>query len=123
LNFMHCKVSFAVFLYATTAVIDAILGISALNQFESYLFKFAAAAAIIAIYISLTGKGKPIRALPFILASLFLSIIVITLGRTDLAIPINMTLKVTAIVFTLKPEIIEVEIITEEELQGQSRPP
>jgi len=45
---MRYKVSFAVFIYAVTAIIDAALGISILNQIESYLFRFAAAAAIMA---------------------------------------------------------------------------
>ena len=112
---MHYKVSFAVFLYAIAAIIDVAVGISILNQFESYLFKIAAAMAVMAVYVNLVSKGKPIRALPFILASLILSIIAITLGRTEPTVPINAALKIIAIVLTLKPEIIEVEIVTEEE--------
>jgi len=117
---MRYTFSFAVFLYAAAAIIDAIVGISTLNQLESYLFKFAAAAAILATYIYLTSKSKPLRSLPFILASLMLSIIPVMYGRRDMIIPVNAALKVAAIALTLKPEIIEVEIITEDEEESKS---
>ena len=112
---MRYKVSFAVFIYAVTAIIDATLGISTLNQIESYLFRFAAAAAIMATFLYLIGKDKPFRPLLFISASLILSIIAFIQGRIDAAIIINTALKIIAIILTLKPEIIEVEIITEDE--------
>jgi len=112
---MRYKVSFAVFIYAVTAIIDAMLGIGTLNQIESYLFRFAAAAAIIATFLYLIGKDKPFRSLLFISASLILSIIEFIQGRRDAAIIMNTALKIIAIILTLKPEIIEVEIITEEE--------
>ena len=112
---MHYKISFAVFLYAAAALIDAILGFSIASQIESYIFRAASAIAIIAIYMQLTGKNKPYRPLPFIIASLIISIAAITLGQTGPVVLINTALKVAAIVLTLKPEVIEVEIITEEE--------
>jgi len=107
--------SFAVFLYAATTIIDVILGIYTPDQFESYLFKFAAAATIIATYLYLINKKKPLRSLPFVLASLVLSIIAIMHGGTDWTIPVNIAIKIAATILTLKPEIIEVEIITEDQ--------
>jgi len=112
---MRYKVPFAVFIYAVTAIIDAALGISTLNQIESYLFRFAGTAAVMATSLYLFSKDKPLRPLLFILTSLILSIIALALGRTDPAVPINVALKVTAIILTLKPEMIEVEIISEDE--------
>jgi len=112
---MRYKVSFAVFIYAVTAIIDATLGLSIINPVGSYLFRFAAAAAIMATFLYLIGKDKPLKPLLFILTSLALSIIALAFGRTDPAVPINIALKITAIILTLKPEIIEVEIITEDE--------
>jgi len=112
---MYYKVSFAVFLYAVSALIDAILGINITSPIESYIFRAASAVAIIAIYLQLTGKNQPYRPLPFIIASLLLSVVVIMLGQKDVIVPISTVLKAAAIILTLKPEMIEVEIITEEE--------
>jgi len=112
---MRYKVSFAVFLYAVASIIDVVLGINTLNQFESYLFRFAAAAAVMATFLYLIGKDKPLRPLFFILASLILSVITLTQGRRDSPVPMNIALKIMAAILTLKPEIIEVEIITEDE--------
>jgi len=112
---MRYAFSFAVFIYAVAAIIDVVLGINASNQFESYLFRFAAAAAIIATFLYLLRKDKPLRPLLFISASLALSIFTLTQGRTDPVVPINTALKIVATILTLKPEIIEVEIITEDE--------
>ena len=112
---MRYKVSFAVFIYAVTAIIDAALGIITLNQFESYIFRFAAAAGIMATFLYLIGKDKPFRPLLFISASLILSIIAFIRDRIDVAIIMNTALKIIAIILTLRPEIIEVEIITEDE--------
>jgi len=112
---MQSKYSFAVFIYAITAIIDATLGINTYNSLESYIFKFAAASTIIAISIYLTSKNQRFMPLLFISASLVLSIVVLTQGRTDLPIPINLALKIVAVILTLKPELIEIEIITEDE--------
>ena len=119
---MRYKVSFAVFIYAVTAVIDAALGIGTLNPTESYLFRFAAAASIMATFLYLISKDKPLRPLLFILASLALSIITLAEGRRDPAAVINVPLKISAAILTLKPEIIEVEIITEEEEGVNTQP-
>ena len=112
---MRYKVSFAVFIYAITTIIDAALGISNLNLIESYLFRFAATATIIATFLYLINKDKPLRPLIFISASLTLSIIALTQGRTEITVIINAALKILATILTLKPEIIEIEIITEDE--------
>jgi len=104
-----------VFLYAIAAIIDAILGLSILNQFESTLFRISSAAAVIAIYLYLTGRDKKMRPLPLISISLVLSIIAFAYGQRDWKVPVNVALKIAAVILTLKPEIIEVEIISENE--------
>ena len=112
---MRYTFSFVVFLYAASMLIDAFLGINIISQIESYIFRAASAILLIAIYVHLTGQNKPYRPLPFIIASLALSIAAITRGQTGSAVIISMAIKVAAVILTLKPEIIEVEIITEEE--------
>jgi len=111
---MRYTVSFAIFLYAVAAIIDVALGISTLNQVEAYLFRFASVATVIAAYL-LISKRKRLGPLLFILISLALSLVTLTLDRTDPPILISVALKIVAAVLTLKPEVIEVEIIIEDE--------
>lgn len=116
---MRYTVSFAVFLYAASAIIDVVIGVYSINQFESYLFKIASVAMILATYIYLISKEKILRPIPFIGVSLLLSGVAIMHGRTEAAVTANIALKAAAVLFTLKPEIIMVEIISEEEGESQ----
>jgi len=113
--FMNYKFSFAIVIYAMAALIDAVLGTNIQSQPESYILRAASAITVIAAYLQVTSKNKPLRPLIFILASLALSIILIAQGRIDFATTINLAIKVTGVILTIKPEIIEIEVITEEE--------
>ena len=112
---MNYKFSFAIVIYAIAALIDAVLGINIQSQPESYILRAASAITVIAAYLQVTSKNKPLRPLIFILASLALSVILIAQGRIDFATTINLAIKVTGVILTIKPEIIEIEVITEEE--------
>ena len=111
---MHYKFSFAIILYAVTAAIDAALGIGTTALIESYTLRVAAAASVLAIYLYLTGKDKTARPALCIAASAALSAISLTQGRADPAVITSIILKIAAVILTIKPEIVEVEIITEE---------
>jgi len=116
---MHYKISFVILIYAAVATIDAILGIvNALNVLESYLYRLAAATAIAAILFYLNNKEKTLRPLIFISASLVFSIIILTQGQPDVAKIINTALKIAAAVLTLKPKLIEIEIIAEDQKES-----
>ena len=116
---MHYKISFVILIYAAVATIDAILGIvNALNILESYLYRLAAATAIAAIFLYLNNKEKTLRPLIFISASLVFSIIILTQGQPDVAKIINTALKIAAAVLTLKPKLIEIEIIAEDQKES-----
>ena len=111
---MHYKFSFAIILYAVTAIIDAALGIGTTTLIESYTLRVAAAASMLAIYLYLTDKDKTTRPALCIAASAALSAISLTQGRADPAVITSIILKIAAVILTIKPEIVEVEIITEE---------
>jgi hypothetical protein len=112
---MRYTVSLVVFVYIITAIVDFILGINTPDVLKSYLFRFASAASIMAICMHLASKSKPLRPLIFLLASLVLSAGALTLGQIDLAVSVNTALKIGAVFLTLKPEIMQVEIVTEDE--------
>lgn len=107
------------FLYAATAIIDAVTGVYSINQFESYLFKVASAATILAAYVYLISREKTLRPIPFIATSLLLSVIAMTRGRIDTTVTANLALKIVAVILTLKPEAILIEITDEEEEENQ----
>jgi len=116
---MHYKISFVILIYAAVATIDAMLGIvNTPNILESYLYRLAAATAIAAILLYLNNKEKTLRPLIFISASLVFSIIILTQGQPDVAKIINTALKIAAAVLTLKPQLIEIEIIAEDQKES-----
>jgi len=117
---MRHTIPFAIILYATSAIIDAYLGITTLNPYPSYSFRAASATAIIATAVSLLNKDKPLRSLPFILASLILSIIALILGRMSSAAVTNVAIKAAAVILTTRPEIIKIELTTENEKESSS---
>jgi len=111
---MRYTISFAVFLYAIVAVIDAVLGIGISRLDVSYIFRFSSALNILATYLYFVDKGKRFRLLIPVAVSLILSVIAVILGYIDAAATSSLILKVAAIVLTVKPDIIEVEVVTEE---------
>ena len=112
---MRYTIALAVILYAISATIDAYQGITTLNPTISYAFRIASATTITATAIHIISKNKPQRALLFILASLALSIIALLLGHTTPTTLTNTAVKITATILTLKPEIMKIEIATENE--------
>ena len=104
---------------ATSVVIDAALGLSGLQMFESYLFRFAAVASIIAIWRHLSRKRRPLIPVLLILTSLTLSTAILYLGAASLMVPVNIVLKAVAIPLMVKPEVLEVEIVVEKELNRE----
>jgi len=111
---MRYTVTFAVILYAISAMIDAFQGITTLNATISYTFRIASATAITATAIHILNRNRPLRALPFILTSLALSITALLLGHTTPTTLTNTAMKITATILTPKPEIMKIELMTED---------
>ena len=111
---MRYTISFAVFLYVIAAVIDAVLGIGISRLDVSYIFRFSSASNILATYLYFVSRNKRFRMLIPVAVSLILSVIAVILGYIDAAVTSGLILKVTAIVLTVKPDIIEIEVVTEE---------
>ena len=111
---MRYTISFAVFLYVIAAVVDAVLGIGISRLDVSYIFRFSAALNILAAYLYFVYRNKRFWLLIPVAVSLILSVIAVILGYIDAAIISCLILKVAAIVLTVKPDIIEVEVVTEE---------
>ncbi len=117
---MVYKVSFVLVLYAVSAVLDAYLGITTLNPYRSYFFRIAAVATVAAIFVMLIKKGGTLKILPLILSSLALSLAAIATGGYNDLIVANTVIKVAAVMLTVKPDLIEIEILTEDE---EHKPP
>jgi fucose 4-O-acetylase-like acetyltransferase len=116
---MVYKVSFALILYVVSAILDAYLGITALNPYRSLFLRIAAVATIIAIFVLLIKKCQTLKIFPLFLASLILSLATIaTVGYNDLIIA-GTGIKVAAVMLTVKPDLIEIEIVTEDEEKQQ----
>ena len=111
---MRYIISFAVFLYVMVAVIDAVLGIGISRLDVSHIFGFSAALNILATYLYFAYRNKRFWLLIPVAVSLILSVIAVILGYIDAAVTTSLILKVAAIVLTVKPDIIEVEVVTEE---------
>ncbi|MCD6538895.1 hypothetical protein J7L18_09885 [Candidatus Bathyarchaeota archaeon] len=111
---MRYTISFAVFLYVIVAVIDAALGIGISRLDVSYIFRSSAALNILATYLYFVYRNKRFMLLIPVAVSLILSVTAVILGYIDAAVTSSLILKVAAIVLTVKPDIIEVEVVTEE---------
>jgi len=111
---MRYTISFAVFLYVIAAVIDAVLGIGISRLDISYIFRFSAALNVLVTYLYFVDRSRRFRLLILVAVSLILSVIAVILGYIDAAVTSSMILKAAAIVLTVKPDIIEVEVVTEE---------
>jgi hypothetical protein len=121
LDLKNYTFSFAFFLYVASAVVDAVQGFTTFNVQLSYFLRAASVAAVIALYFQLVSGDKPLRALPFILASTALSLASLMFWGLNSIILLNFVLKACASLLTLKPELIEVEIVTEpEETQSEN---
>ena len=111
--------SFALFLYVVSAVLDAYLGITTLNPYRSLFLRIAAVATIIAIFVLLIEKRQTLKIFPLFLASLILSLAAIATGGYNDLIIANTVIKVAAVLLTVKPDLIEIEILTEYEEEQQ----
>ena len=111
---MRRTVSVAVFFYVASAIIDLVLGISVTDVLESYLFRAASAAVIVGAYLHLKTKRRSLKPLSFMLLSLVLSLIAVTFKGLDPTLCLNLAFKIIAAILTMKPELIEVEIIAED---------
>jgi hypothetical protein len=112
---MAYKFSIVLILYAVSAVLDAYLGIITINPYRSLLFRVAAVATVTAVFVMLVRKGGTLKIFPLILASLALSLAAVFLGGyNDVAIT-AVCVKAAATVLTVKPDLVEIEIETEEE--------
>ena len=108
------KFSFALILYAVSAVLDAYLGLTALNLYRSYFLRIAVVATVVAIFVMLIKKGGTLKIFPLILASLALSLAAVFLaGYYDMAV-VAICVKAAATVLTVKPDLVEIEIETED---------
>jgi len=112
---MHYIISLVVFIYAISAVIDTILGVTTVDFLGSYLFRAGAITAVLAIYVHITYRRKIVGPLLLILASTALSIAALTLGRADSMATVSLGIKIASAILSVKPEMIELEIITEDE--------
>jgi hypothetical protein len=108
------KVSFALVLYAISAALDAYLGLTTLNPYRSYFLRIAVVATVVAIFVMLIKKGGTLKIFPLILASLALSLAAVFLGGyNDIAV-MAICVKAAATVLTVKPDLVEIEIETED---------
>jgi len=112
---MDYKISFALILYVVSIVLDIYLGITSLNLYRSYFLRIAAVATVIAIFILLVKKWRPLKIFPFLLTSLVFSLAAIAIGSYNDLIIADIVIKIAAIILTIKPELIEVEITSEDE--------
>jgi fucose 4-O-acetylase-like acetyltransferase len=101
-------------------ILDVYIGITTLNPYRSLFLRIAAVATIITIFVLLTKKGQTLKIFPLFLASLILSLAAIATGGYNDLIVANTVIKVAAVMLTVKPGLIEIEILTEDE---EHKPP
>jgi len=116
---MVYKVSFALILYVVSVILDVYLGITTLNPYRSLFLRIAAVATIIAIFVLLIKKCQTLKIFPLFLASLILSLATIATGGYNDLIVANTVIKVAAVLLTVKPGLIEIEILIEDEEEQQ----
>lgn len=120
---MHYTVPFAVVLYVVSVIVDVVLGITTWHLYVSYMLRVAAVTGLIASYLKLVRRSGLLVTLAFILTSLALSSATMIFGNMDTLTLVNIGIKLAAIGLTVKPEIIEIEIITEDEEESQTQLP
>jgi len=116
---MHYTISLVVLFYAISAVIDAMLGMTTVDSLRSYIFRAASVAAVLAIYVHVAYRRKIVGYLSFILISLVLSIVTLAFESLNSVTTLSLGIKIASVVLSLKPEMIELEIITEDEEKEQ----
>jgi hypothetical protein len=120
---MRYTIPLAVILCAVSAMTDVALGLTTPNLNESFMLRMAAITIIIAIYINLMRWKQSWKSLPFVLISLLLSAASFFLGNADPVILADVMAKMATTALTIKPDLIEIEITTEEEeSQNKTRP-
>jgi hypothetical protein len=116
---MVYTVSLALILYVASAILDAFLGITTLNPNRSLFLRIAAVATVITIFVFLTKKGWTLKVLPLPFASLILSFATIVTGGFSDLVVVNIGIKIVAIILTVKPDLVEIEMLTEDEEKQQ----
>ena len=112
---MAYKISFAVILYITSAALDIYLGITTINPYRAFFLRAAAVTTILALFIVFLKKCEALKILPLFIASLILSVAALTIEGYSNLVPANTIIKAAAVLLTVKPDLIEIEVITEEE--------
>lgn len=112
---MTYTISFALILYVVSAILDTYIGLTSINPYRLYSSRIAAIVIIIAIFILITKKYQIMKLFPLFLTSLILSIIIIAIGAYSDLIIVNTCVKAVAVLLTVKPDLIEVEIVSEDE--------
>ena len=112
---MAYTISFSLILYVVSAILDTYIGLTSLNPYRSYLSRIAAIVVITAIFILITKKYQVLKLFPLFLTSLILSIMIIATGAYSDLVIVNTCIKAVAVLLTVKPSLIEVEIVSEDE--------
>jgi len=110
---MRLTFSIAAPLYVVIAVIDLYLGLTTSFIYPSVFFRVGWVASLIALYVHLASGRHPLKPLPLVLASLASTLMVVQ-SLTPLA-TFNLALKCAALLLTVKPDIILIEISEERE--------
>jgi len=113
---MRLVFSIAAPLYVAVAVIDLYLGLTTSFIYPSVFFRVGWVASLMALYVHLASGRHPLKPLPLVLASLASTLIVVQ-SLPPLA-ALNLALKCAALLFTVKPDLILIEVF-EERVEGE----
>jgi len=110
---MRLTFSIAAPLYVVVAVIDLYLGLTTSFIYPSVFFRVGWVASLMALYVHLASGRHPLKPLPLVLASLASTLMVVQ-SLPPLA-AFNLVLKCAALLFTVKPDLILIEVFEERE--------
>jgi hypothetical protein len=114
---MRFTLSIAAPLYAAVAVIDLYLGLTTSFIYPSVFFRVGWVASLMALYVHLATRRHPLKPLPLALASLVCTALLVP-NLPPLA-AVNLVLKCAAVLFTVKPDLILIEVFGEGESGGE----
>ena len=114
---MRFTLSIAAPLYAAVAVIDLYLGLTTSFIYPSVLFRVGWVASLLALYVHLATKRHPLKPLPLVLASLICTAVLVP--NLPALAAVNFALKCAAVLFTVKPDLILIEVFGEGEGGGE----
>jgi len=113
---MRFTLSIAAPIYAAVAVIDLYLGLTTSFIYPSVFFRVGWVASLMALYVHLATKRHPLKPLPLALGSLVCTAVLVP-NLPPLA-AVNLLLKCAAVLFTVKPDLILIEVFDEREGGG-----